>query len=76
MTCNCSLTNSILGDGCSVCNPKLWAEVLADQNCQRDGCDIMGAIHVSRAKWLCPRCGADVSLSVVMLNDARQIKNP
>lgn len=29
--CKCSMAISVLGDGCSVCNPELYAEMLADQ---------------------------------------------
>jgi hypothetical protein len=29
--CKCSMTISVLGDGCSVCNPEYMAEMLADQ---------------------------------------------
>ena len=44
--------------------------------CEIYGCEITGAIRISRATWVCPRCGADVSLSVVLFEEARQIKNP
>ena len=34
--CGCSMTISVLGDGCQVCNPEYWAEILALQEDDED----------------------------------------
>lgn len=31
MSCNCSLRISLLGDGCSICNPEFYSELLLEQ---------------------------------------------
>lgn len=28
LKCDCSMSQSVLGDGCSICNPKYWEEHL------------------------------------------------
>ena len=30
--CNCSMRIQLVGDGCAVCNPDYWAEILAEDD--------------------------------------------
>jgi hypothetical protein len=31
--CVCSMRIQLVGDGCSVCNPEFWAELLSENDC-------------------------------------------
>jgi hypothetical protein len=34
--------------------------------------DYMNAVHVARFLYICPRCGADITLGIVLLEEAKQ----
>lgn len=46
--CRCSLRTRLVGDGCQYCNPKLHAELLADE-AERDIC-AMGLLELTDAE--------------------------
>lgn len=45
--CECPMTIRLLGDGCSVCNPEMAAQILADNLAEDE--DDLGELDASKA---------------------------
>ena len=45
--CNCSITTSVLGDGCEICNPEYYIDMLKDEvkDLEEANKELLSALH-------------------------------
>lgn len=62
--CKCDLRTRLVGDGCSICNPERWADLLSDQDDDKKGDQFLPIGTVDRKRALEARVSEQIDQQI------------